>query len=434
MLDRSAIIELKPYINVLLWIAGGYVHVYLGVILVLITFFRLLSNFQKKEAIISMWLLFILSDSALPSLSFSIMIKPIVLLIMGFSVNFNRLNMLYDKKFIFSFIPFFIYTFIVSVFSTVPLGSVQKIVSYFLIYLVSSSFIFDIVQKEQIKEWAKSVVTLGMIVLLISIILGLFFKSIGAVVDNRFNGIFRNPNGLGVFCVFYSIICYTALSYYPDIISKNMKRWIILIVGVSIFASGSRNSYGALLIFIIGTKVAQFSPLIFSLLSVVVIFFFNGIYELVLQFIQGFDSNKILRLDTIDMASGRIYVWQAAWLEIINHNFYFGGGFDYAEGGGWLVKYYKDIPELIEHFGNIHQSFLTLWMNTGLAGVLLFVLGWSKQFVACYRKTFLTLPIVFTLIFLGSFESLLISSMNPFTIMYLCITCFLLYSDTKKLV
>ena len=124
-----------------------------------------------------------------------------------------------------------------------------------------------------------------------------------------------------------------------------------------------------------------------------------------------------LRISNLEYASGRIFIWRAAWMEIQEY-YIFGAGFDFAEGAYsiWKVKYNSIIPDLRFHVGNIHQSFLTMWLNNGLIGLILFCYGWIRKIVECLNKSKLTLPLAFALIFMGSYESWLVASMNPFTI------------------
>ena len=137
-----------------------------------------------------------------------------------------------------------------------------------------------------------------------------------------------------------------------------------------------------------------------------------------LEFVGRAGLSQQLRVSNLDYASGRIYIWRAAWMEIQENFFLFGGGFDYAEGAyyTWKSKYDSIIPDLKYHVGNIHQSFLTVWMNTGLFGLILFVYGWLSIIFKAMTRSRLTLPLAFALVFMAWYESWLVASMNPFTL------------------
>jgi O-antigen ligase len=68
------------------------------------------------------------------------------------------------------------------------------------------------------------------------------------------------------------------------------------------------------------------------------------------------------------------------------------------------------------HQGNIHNSWLTIWLDTGLIGLILFCVGWLVNFVRAARFTPLVWAVFFGILLSASVESWMVASLNPFTI------------------
>ena len=372
---------------------------------------------QKKmyvRLIISFWILLIFSDSSISVLKFAHLVKPIIMITIGTASIFLMLKKQIKNSFIFPFILFFTYVFISVFFHPNFFIYLQKSLSYFFIYF-SPPIYFILIQKQnKTNELLHSIIFFGNLILLISILLGLFAPELGAQFGNRLNGVFRNPNGIGIFIALYGILAYVIFKTIE--IPRKIKRFSFMLIVIILFLSGSRSALGALMIFMIGTSMAKKSSWFFVIFSIAFYFIYHSLYDLAIASIYTMGYSDLFRLETIDMASGRIYVWQAAKKEIMDNLFFFGGGFNYSESKHWLPKYYIEIPDLIQHQGNVHQSFLSLWMNNGLIGLSFFLFGWLKNILISLKKTPLTLPIFAALVFSASYESWLIASLNPFTI------------------
>jgi O-antigen ligase len=73
------------------------------------------------------------------------------------------------------------------------------------------------------------------------------------------------------------------------------------------------------------------------------------------------------------------------------------------------------------HQGNVHNSYLTLWLNTGIIGLFLFARGFLLSFIKASKNTRIAFPVMFTVLFSANFESWMTASLNPITIQLLII-------------
>jgi len=155
-------------------------------------------------------------------------------------------------------------------------------------------------------------------------------------------------------------------------------------------------------------------------LSIIAMIFGLVIYDYLITFsVQLFDVfnlEQAVRIDTLLTGGGRFFAYDFAWTQI-QDSYWFGKGFNYTE---FLVDKYAEYLASNNSVGNLHNSFLTLWLDTGLTGVILFLLGW----VIVLRKLpdkLIIYPIFFTAMFSAYFESWLAGSQNPYTPLLLAI-------------
>ena len=123
---------------------------------------------------------------------------------------------------------------------------------------------------------------------------------------------------------------------------------------------------------------------------------------------------EYFRIETLANGSGRDVAWSFAW-EKIQDNFFLGKGFAYDE-----VLFYNisnsDSLSILGHQGNAHNSYLTIWLNTGIIGLFLFARGFLLAFFKGAKNTIISLPVMFAVLFSANFESWMAASLNPITI------------------
>lgn len=319
-------------------------------------------------------------------------------------------------NFQYSYLKYFAFyiliAFIGLLFANFNMIGLQKLLSYALVIWVVPVFLFLIFEKGEGLIFSRQIIVTFAFLYVISIVLSrlnpFYFAQFG-----RFNGIHRNPNGVGIFSTLFIMNIYILREKFKDIFSKKV---FYLIIGVFVFCivlSGSRNAMISLGIF------ALFSVLRIKLvLGFLIVLIFASSYQFILMQIESLilSSNleNELRLDTLSYASGRIYIWQACWMEIQN-NYWLGHGFSYEEYSKWDRAYYKILPMLIHNYGNIHNSYLTIWLNTGLLGLMAFLFGIIRYVIKFQFKSKLLAPFIFGAFFLAFFESYLVASLNPYT-------------------
>jgi O-antigen ligase len=107
-----------------------------------------------------------------------------------------------------------------------------------------------------------------------------------------------------------------------------------------------------------------------------------------------------------------------------------GKGFFYTE---YLFKKYFEILSTQGHQGNAHNSYLTFWLDTGLIGLIMYVVAFFSSFISAARKSYYAIPLLYAIVFSANFESWLTSSLNPFTIqVWIMLTILLFMSDLQK--
>jgi len=136
-----------------------------------------------------------------------------------------------------------------------------------------------------------------------------------------------------------------------------------------------------------------------------------------LELIVYFGLEEYLRVDTIEAGSGRLVAWQFAW-QSIQDNFLFGRGFSYdlklmRDNFDWLSR--------AGHEGGVHNSYLILWLNTGLIGVIFYFRALLLIFLRSAKHSALAVPAMVAILFSVSFEPWLAASLNPYTIVFLLI-------------
>jgi O-antigen ligase len=87
-----------------------------------------------------------------------------------------------------------------------------------------------------------------------------------------------------------------------------------------------------------------------------------------------------------------------------------GLGFGYDE---YVMRSNFRVLSKLGHQGGVHNSYLSLWINFGLIGLLIYIRSFLLIFIKAVKITNLALPVFFAVIFSSSFEGLLVGSLNP---------------------
>lgn len=393
-----------------LWFIVGAFFPIAMYVLVPLSVLVLKNKHLHKEIFIGFFLVLIFSDSRQPELLWAQSVKNIYLVLL-------ILFQLVDKKMhrkkisVFSlFLPFFLFSVLCLFNAPIISTSILKTISYFaLIYVVSNS-VFDLLI-EDAEDFFRSIVYFVMILLLIGFVIYVFDKNV-AIFVGRYRGVFGNPNGIGVFTLIFFLVFNVILDYKSDLFRKNEVRLVYAILLLSMIMSGSRGAIFSVLLFLSLKYVYKIS----YFFGFIIMFAFGFAYQLITlniaTIIKLLSLQKFFRIDTLEDGSGRLIAWKFAW-DNIQHRFFVGNGFNYTE---YLFKKNYSYLSMLGHQGNAHNSFLTFWMDTGLVGLFLFFIGFVGNFFKASNITAIALPVMYTVIFSGFFESWLAGSLNPITI------------------
>ncbi len=408
-------------------VVGMYLRLFLLFAYLPLSLIILNSRKQYMEMLFGFVFILFLSDSRQDSIHyFARDAKEIYILMLAVFLIFNLTSFLPFNRLFTRFIPFFIIA-VVCIFNTPSdnlYTSIEKTVSYILLLLAVPNY----VQRAHLdhgRNFYRALLYLCFGILISGFILR-FIDPLAVVREDRYQGLFGNPNGLGIFSLLFFFLLTISLEMYTDLLEKREKMLMYGIILLSIIMSGSRGSLFALVIYFVFSFFYRKSPALGTIVAVIVIGSYGYISAHLVQVINLFGLGDYLRVYTLEQGSGRFVAWDFSW-QHIQESYWFGRGFEYTE-------YLFNIPEnviylqALGHQGNAHNSYITLWLDTGLVGLVTYLFGIMSSVFKASRKTRLAFPLIFAAIFSSFFESWLTASLNPFTIM-LFITLSIISTD-----
>lgn len=401
----------KIYFILFFWLIIGVSSSYIALVIIPLHLFFLKKENRFIIAFLGFWFILILSDSYQRSFAFAAIVKPFLVIAL-FALLISNLDKIRIHKFYKPFIPFFLFSIYCLLFSPIIVESIQKTLSYFLLLLIIPSLINYLIYQNK-DLFLKNFILLGSLILVTGIVFKYFNPSMVIFLENRFNGIFGNPNGLGMFSfLFFSI--FSIISYYYPYLFKNWEKYFVYtVIILSLIWSGSRGGIFSTLVFILGSfifKKSSFLGLIVFLLIFIAYQFIIANLESIVTFLN---LQIYFRLDTLISGSGRDIAFDFAFKNI-QDNFWVGKGFGYGEH---LMQENQEYFQSLGHIGNAHNSFLTIWLDSGLIGLIFFVFGWGTQFLNAWRNSFYGVSLLFAVLLSANVESWLAASLNPFTIL-----------------
>ncbi len=378
------------------------------------------------EMFLGFLLVLILSDSRSKGLSFAIDVKVLYILMLAFFFFFDRKNFSSSSKVFIYFAPFLILGVCLTIISDNWLSALQKSISYALLIFVVPNYVVN-VYKEHGPVFLKNIVFLFSAVLLI----GLVFKFVDpkvATLAGRYRGILGNPNGLGLFCTVFFLLYYLVQDYFPDLFSQRERIFVYFVLIASMYLCGSRNAIMSIILFLLFTRLYKISPYFGFLIFCTILVGYEVLFQNFGLIVRSLGLGEYFRIETLETGSGRNIAWTFAW-EQIQHNFYFGKGFAYDE---ILFKEHYEELSIKGHQGNAHNSYLTIWINTGIFGLALFFRGFLISFLKGAKNSRLAFPVMFAILFSANFESWMAASLNPFTIQMFIIITILVSPEFNK--
>ena len=201
-------------VSIVVGIVGG--NVVFSIFLTL-TIILMKSKRLYEELFYGFFFVLLISDSLEESLVFAKNGKNIYILLLSLFILADRkvlptLNTLYQI-----FIPFFIFSFFTALLSLNEpffITSIQKTVSYFLVFFVVPNLINKL-YLEKGAAFFRDFIFFAFTILIIGFILKYVSYDLSHIKGGRYRGVFGNPNGLGVYCVLMFIIFYVLNDFFP---------------------------------------------------------------------------------------------------------------------------------------------------------------------------------------------------------------------------
>jgi|688.fasta_scaffold11952_15 hypothetical protein len=409
-----------PLIMVILfWV---FTTLFLGPLIYLVlpvTIFFFRSRDLWAEMIFGFLIILILSDMSpefvpmrkIKSAKYAVMIALGIVFLMETN-RFTPLSRVFNI-----FMPFFIYSVFPLVNGSDPINGLSKTISYALLYLIIPNYVLYNYRRQ---GWTffRNLIFFILAVLLFSYLMR-YLNPRTVIIGGRFRGLFGNPNGLGIFCFLSFMLVSVAIYLKKDLF--NTREKLLVYGGILFFLiiCGSRTSVVATTLFLVFSRFFSVSPF----LGFMVFVSFLVVAELVSSnlsvIVIKLGLQKFFRVETLDDGSGRYFAWAFAWDQINRGGFFlFGGGFGNDE---WVMRHNYTYLRSMGHHGGVHNSYLTMWFNTGITGVLLYFRSFFLLFVKANKKAPIAFGVLFATLFSVLYESWLTGSLNPFSILLVTI-------------
>ena len=366
------------------------------------------------EILIGFLFILILSDNLGRATDFAKIFKNLYIVLLTVIAVLSRSDFRPFNRLYFYFLPFVLIACVGLFESPIAFTGFQKTLSYILLIFCVPGF-FITAFRSKGPEMVKDLIFFAVLMLMIGFAMTVTDPLVAFSHGGRFRAIFGNPNGLGIFASLLLVLVIVAREYFKGLLSKNDLRWMVIPVLIAVALSGSRTAIMAALLFLLFVRFFRTSPF----LGFIVFFAFAIAVEVVssnlIAIIGGLGLDGFLRVDTLEEGSGRYVAWNFAW-EAIQEHFWFGRGFAFDE---WLMDVNQDFLNSLGHQGGVHNTYLIVWLNTGLVGLLLFLRAWLLAFIQAGKNTAIAYPAMFLVLFSILLEPWLAASLNPFTILLL---------------
>jgi len=404
------IYDKKLYYTLFFWV---FVGVFTGPLVYLIIPAHLLILTSKGEwliVLLGLWLVMTLSDSRQHVFQFAETLKIILMGLVGYLFLASPKTR-YDWDFFKPFIAFFLIASFAWLNSPVALDSIMKMSSYALLLMVIPWLVNKLLTEDR-DLFLIHLVMLGTFVLMTGVALKFISPGFVNFIGNRFSGLLGNPNGLGIYGFMFLSMVTIIFTFHPHLFSLKEKIFVYFIILLSLVWASSRGGLFASALFILGWYLFKKN----TVTGLIVMSSIFISYQLVLNNFEVIASSlglqKYFRLETFRSGAGRLVAEEFAWKQI-NTQYWLGKGFGFSE---YFMQLNAGRFLNTEHQGNVHNSYLTIWIDTGLFGLIAFCYGWLNNFFRAARNSPIIWALFFGLILSTSVESWLSASLNPFTI------------------
>jgi len=418
--------EQRLFLTLLLWMVIGMASSMAAMIFIPLHLISMRNKGMYLLFLLGLWFLFTLSDSRQFAFRFAQNIKPVIFLATAFLIWEER-NSWPQTSFYKSFLPFFGLAIISWFESPIQMLSLQKMFSYFLlVYTIPMIIQRLLIQDKQ--RFLKGLIALGLLVLLAGLTLRVVIPGFVVFGGERFSGLLGNPNGLGIYA-FCFLMLYILIRHYHKHYFSQFEHYLILAaIIISLIFAGSRGGIFSSLLFLVAYYMFQRSIVLGFIVLISVYIGYQVVMTNAVDIITSLGLEDYFRLETLEKGSGRLVAFEFA-RKHIQYNYWWGKGFGYTEH---LMHQWADYFVQKGHQGNVHNSYLTIWLNVGLIGLIAFCWGWLKNIYQAAQFSPLAWAVLFGIALTTTVESWLSASMNPFTIQLVIILSLLSMKEFYK--
>ena len=418
-------------IILLITVAAGFASSFAGTLVALIITLLIINAERWSLLIVFFFAILTFSDSRLGMFSFSTMVKPILTLLLGLLALFFYSKRIGAPRLLRSFAPFILCAAYGLLYSPMLEVSAQKALSYGMIIILVPLFAFMAYNKDKLK-FLENIIFFVLIVMGVGLILSRIFPD-AMYLDGRFRGLLGNPNGLGLFITNGFLLYQLIRQKSPSLFSLNFRRVFVSLVFISLLMSGSRQSIMVVLIFYSMGYIFKYSNWLGLISFLLLAFGFEFLIGQIPTVTKLLGLDKALRVEDIEQikeGSGRAISWAFAWKEI-QVDYFAAKGLNYTT---YLFQYWREEFRALNHMGNAHNSYLTVWLDTGVQGFLALFGGVIYHFIRLSKSNHTALPILCGLAFSFMYESWFAASLNPYTIVvFVIISTMYIVDDEKKI-
>jgi O-antigen ligase len=392
-----------------------------GVLLFIpITIIVIFLNEKFPEILIGFIFILVLSDSLEDSMAFAKSFKNIyILLLFFFFIITIRTQETVATTYRY-FIPYFIFALIGLMYSPIFFTSFQKLLSYALLFITVPNYVIRSYQIQG-EDFFRNLAYFLLMIIITGFLIRFFNPEIAYSHGGRLRGLFGNPNGLGIFMILFFIFFTIINSKFPDVFSRTEKIIFILIMFYVLYKTGSRTALLAVVLFYLFNQVFKYSMFFGFVLFFAVLISIEFLIIYFPKLIVFMGMSETLRIETLQQGSGRLLAWEFAW-QNIQDNLFIGNGIAYDE---YLMRSNREMLSKAGHEGGVHNTYLIMWLNTGLLGLLAFLRGFFIVFIKGAKNNSFAFPAMFAIMLSINFEPWLAASLNPFTILFLIIVTIL---------
>ena len=401
----------------LLWILTGFISQEIAKVLIILSFLFLLFKNEFILIFLLFYIVLFFSDSRLINLIFFSELKPIIaILFFLISILFIYKNdLLKEIALTYSTLPFIFFILISTLINSESFQIYQKSFSYVLMHIIPFPILFYITRDNK-KIFLKLLILSFILISTIGLIFTIIFPEI-VYLNNRYCGLFGNPNGLGIASMLFLFIFHIINTKKLLMVSKNEFLFISLLFIINIIFSQSRSCIISVLVFYLFNFLFNYS-VFYSVIFTLFAFVLMGLASFNLkEIIYTLNLESYIRIDTINNASGRYIAWDFLLKKLDKNFFFFGNGIGSTE---FLFKKNYSLLSRLGHEGNAHNSFLTFWYDIGFLGLISYTSFLLYSFLNS-KSLIIYFPVMLGIFVSSFFESWLSASLNPFTILLIII-------------